>query len=49
MTARVDGEATSAAVLESLVDSGVRSLRTLKPRLEDVYLELVGDRGMGVR
>lgn len=48
MTARVDGEAASAAVLELLVDRGVRSLRTLKPRLEDVYVELVGARGMNI-
>ncbi|WP_034661032.1 ABC transporter ATP-binding protein [Cellulomonas sp. KRMCY2] len=49
MSARVDGEDASAAVLELLVESGVRSLRTLKPRLEDVYIELVGARGMDVR
>lgn len=49
MSARVDGEDTSAAVLELLVEGGVRSLRTLKPRLEDVYVELVGSRGMDLR
>lgn len=49
MSARVDGESTSAAVLEVLVEGGVRSLRTLKPRLEDVYVEMVGPRGMDLR
>lgn len=49
MSARVDGEETSAAVLDQLVGAGVRSLRTLKPQLQDVYFQLVGDRGMDVR
>ena len=46
---QVDGVDTSSVVLQLLVARGVRSLRTSKPRLEDVYLELIGDRGMDVR
>jgi ABC-2 type transport system ATP-binding protein len=35
-------------VLRLLVDAGVTSLATTRPGLEEVYLQLIGDRGMDV-
>jgi ABC-2 type transport system ATP-binding protein len=34
------------AVLQCLVDEGVTSLGTALPSLDDVYLHVVGDRGL---
>ncbi|MBB5800862.1 ABC-2 type transport system ATP-binding protein [Saccharothrix ecbatanensis] len=36
------------AVLDFLLDNGVRSVHAVPPRLEDVYLDLIGRRGMEV-
>jgi ABC-2 type transport system ATP-binding protein len=36
------------AVLDFLLDRGVRSVHAVPPRLEDVYLDLIGRRGMEV-
>ncbi|KOX20958.1 ABC transporter [Saccharothrix sp. NRRL B-16348] len=36
------------AVLDFLLDHGVRSVHAVPPRLEDVYLDLIGRRGMEV-
>jgi hypothetical protein len=33
-------------VLRFLAEAGVRSMRTSLPTLEEVYLKLVGDRGL---
>ncbi|HUZ54894.1 MAG TPA: ABC transporter ATP-binding protein [Streptosporangiaceae bacterium] len=38
----------SAAILKLLVDSGVTSLRTSVPSLEEVYLHIIGDRGFSL-
>jgi ABC-2 type transport system ATP-binding protein len=35
-------------VLTFLLDNGVRSVHAVPPRLEDVYLDLIGRRGMEV-
>ncbi|MEU8461257.1 ABC transporter ATP-binding protein [Streptomyces sp. NPDC029003] len=43
-----DTDATRA-VLRLLLDAGVTSVATGRPSLEEVYLHLVGDRGMAVR
>ncbi|MEU1946559.1 ABC transporter ATP-binding protein [Streptomyces sp. NPDC059474] len=43
-----DDDATKAA-LSLLVDRGATALATSRPRLEEVYLKLIGDRGMAVR
>ncbi|CAM5603637.1 MULTISPECIES: ABC transporter ATP-binding protein [Streptomyces] len=47
---RIETETGSATadVLRLLVDSGVTTLSTSRPSLEEVYLRLVGDRGMEV-
>ncbi|MFD1147654.1 ABC transporter ATP-binding protein [Saccharothrix hoggarensis] len=39
---------SARAVLDFLLDRGVRSVRAVPPRLEDVYLDLIGRRGMEV-
>ncbi|MGW7531118.1 ABC transporter ATP-binding protein [Amycolatopsis sp. NPDC054798] len=44
-----DGSAASAAVLGVLVDAGVTRLVTGPLGLEEVYLRLIGDRGMAVK
>ncbi|MEU8825721.1 ABC transporter ATP-binding protein [Streptomyces sp. NPDC048636] len=48
---RVDTESTAVTrqVLQLLVSSGVTSLGTVRPSLEDVYLHYIGRRGMAVR
>lgn len=43
-----DAEGVSRALLERLVGAGVTSLRTGYPSLEEVYVRLMGDRGMQV-
>ena len=35
-------------VLRVLVEHGVSSISTSQPRLEEVYLQVVGDRGMAL-
>ncbi|GLY22781.1 ABC transporter ATP-binding protein [Micromonospora sp. NBRC 101691] len=48
---RVETDAPGAAgeVLRILVDAGVTRLSTGRPSLEEVYLHVVGDRGLGIR
>jgi len=41
-----DADGVGRRVLRRLVDAGVSSVRTGSPSLEDVYLKLIGDRGM---
>jgi ABC-2 type transport system ATP-binding protein len=41
-------EGVTADVLKLLVDSGVTSVRTSMPSLEEVYVQLIGDRGLQV-
>jgi ABC-2 type transport system ATP-binding protein len=41
-------EGVTAQVLKLLVDSGVTSVRTSMPGLEEVYVHLIGDRGLQV-
>ncbi|NUT99412.1 MAG: ABC transporter ATP-binding protein [Saccharothrix sp.] len=45
---RAEDDAAARVVLDFLLDRGVRSVRAVPPRLEDVYLDLVGRRGMEV-
>jgi ABC-2 type transport system ATP-binding protein len=45
---RVRGEEHLVDVLRALVDRGLTSVRTMRPTLEDVYLGLIGDRGLEV-
>ncbi|WP_144122633.1 ABC transporter ATP-binding protein [Catellatospora sichuanensis] len=44
-----DAEGACAEVLRVLVGAGVTSISTGRPTLEDVYLKVVGDRGLVVR
>jgi ABC-2 type transport system ATP-binding protein len=39
-------EGTTGAVLKLLVDAGVTSVKTSLPSLEEVYVHLIGDRGL---
>jgi len=41
-------EGVTSDVLKLLVDSGVTSVRTSLPSLEEVYVQLIGDRGLQV-
>jgi ABC-2 type transport system ATP-binding protein len=41
-------EGVTADVLKILVDAGVTSVRTSLPNLEEVYVHLIGDRGLQV-
>jgi ABC-2 type transport system ATP-binding protein len=41
-------EGVTADVLKLLVDGGVTSVRTSMPSLEEVYVHLIGDRGLRV-
>jgi ABC-2 type transport system ATP-binding protein len=41
-------EGTTGTVLKLLVESGVTSVRTSLPSLEEVYVHLIGDRGLNV-
>ncbi|MBN6038318.1 ABC transporter ATP-binding protein [Amycolatopsis sp. 195334CR] len=45
---RTDGDASARAVLALLLDDGVRTVRAVPPTLEDVYLDLIGPRGMAL-
>jgi ABC-2 type transport system ATP-binding protein len=44
----LDDESALKPVLARLVDSGATSVRTSLPSLEEVYIELIGDRGLEV-
>jgi ABC-2 type transport system ATP-binding protein len=44
----IDREDATGAVLRLLVDAGVTSVKTSLPTLEEVYLGLIGDRGLEV-
>ena len=44
----VDDEAAMHSVLRLLVDAGLTTLRTSRPSLEEVYIHLIGDRGLRV-
>jgi ABC-2 type transport system ATP-binding protein len=44
----VDEEGVTKIVLERLVAAGVTSVRTSLPTLEEVYVQLIGDRGLEV-
>lgn len=41
----LDDESAAKRVLEVLVGSGVTSIRTSRPSLEEVYIRVIGDRG----
>ncbi|WP_431679447.1 ABC transporter ATP-binding protein [Kitasatospora sp. KL5] len=43
-----NAEGAVRPVLRALVDAGVTTVRTSLPTLEDVYLEVIGDRGLTV-
>ena len=45
----VSEESAIQAVLTNLVSSGVTSVRTSRPSLEEVYLHLIGERGRAAR
>jgi ABC-2 type transport system ATP-binding protein len=42
----VDEEGATSQVLRRLVDSGVTDVRTSLPSLEEVYVQLIGERGL---
>jgi len=44
----VDEEGASGEVLRRLVAAGVTSIRTSRPSLEEVYLQLIGERGLEI-
>lgn len=44
----VDEEGVTQVILERLVRAGVTSVRTSLPSLEEVYVQLIGERGMEV-
>ncbi len=44
----VDADAAVGEVMRRLVAAGVTSVRVTRPSLEEVYLSLVGERGMDV-
>jgi ABC-2 type transport system ATP-binding protein len=44
----VDEEGVTQVVLERLVGAGVTSVRTSLPNLEEVYVQLIGERGMEI-
>ncbi|MEU5464750.1 ATP-binding cassette domain-containing protein [Streptomyces althioticus] len=46
---RIESEGVAREVLRLLVDAGVTRVRSAPPSLEDVYLHVIGDRGMAVR
>jgi ABC-2 type transport system ATP-binding protein len=41
-------EGAAGAVLRTLIDAGITDLATSRPSLEEVYLQVIGDRGMRV-
>ena len=48
MRIEVNEEGVTADVLRLLVDAGVTSVRTSMPSLEEVYVQMIGDRGLQV-
>jgi len=42
----ISADGTAAVVLKMLVEAGVTSIRTSMPSLEEVYVQLIGDRGL---
>ena len=44
----LDEESAIPAALSLLVASGVTSIRTSRPSLEEVYVHIIGDRGLKV-
>ena len=44
----VDEEGATQVVLGRLVEAGVTSVRTSLPSLEEVYVQLIGDRGLEI-
>jgi ABC-2 type transport system ATP-binding protein len=44
----IDEEGATQIVLEQLIAAGVTSVRTSLPSLEEVYVQLIGDRGLEV-
>ena len=46
---RIESNGVARQVLRALVDAGVTKVRSAPPSLEDVYLKVIGDRGMAVR
>jgi ABC-2 type transport system ATP-binding protein len=44
----VDEEGATGEVLKRLVESGVTSVKTSLPSLEEVYVQLIGDRGLEI-
>lgn len=44
----VDEEGATRVVLGRLVDAGATSVRTSLPSLEEVYVQLIGDRGLEI-
>jgi ABC-2 type transport system ATP-binding protein len=44
----VGEEGTTSAVLKLLVEGGVTSVKTGLPSLEEVYVQMIGDRGLEV-
>ncbi|MFE9422563.1 ATP-binding cassette domain-containing protein [Kitasatospora sp. NPDC006697] len=49
LVVETDAEGAAAVVLRHLLDQGVTSLSTGRPSLEDVYLSVIGKRGLTVR
>jgi ABC-2 type transport system ATP-binding protein len=43
-----DADGAAGAVLRTLVDAGITDLATSRPSLEEVYLHVIGERGMRV-
>jgi ABC-2 type transport system ATP-binding protein len=48
LTVDTDAEGATAGVLRALLDGGVSTVSTRRPSLEEVYLHLLGDRGLSV-
>jgi len=44
----ITADGTASLVLKILVEAGVTSIRTSMPSLEEVYVQLVGDRGLKI-
>ncbi len=44
----VDDENTLSGVLKVLVENGITAVRTSRPSLEEVYVGLIGDRGLDI-
>jgi ABC-2 type transport system ATP-binding protein len=45
---QVASDAAVSEVMRSLIDAGITSVRVTRPSLEEVYLGLVGDRGLEI-